>query len=59
MTSVTNQLDITSSFWMYEWKKSLLDDDKQPEEYEQIKVDETYDYLPLGNCLIYDVYFCI
>ena len=44
---------------MYEWRKSLIDDDKQPEEYEEIKVDETYDYLPLGNCLIYDVYFCI
>ena len=32
---------------MYEWKKILFDDDKQSGEYEQTKVDETYDYLPL------------
>lgn len=33
-------------------EKLPLDDDKQPQEYKRIKVDETY-YLPQGKIFIY------
>ena len=36
-----------------------LHDVKEPDSNKEIKVDETYDYLPQGICLIYYVYFCI
>ena len=34
-----------------------LHDVKEPDSHKEIKVDETYDYLPQGICLIYYVCF--
>jgi hypothetical protein len=36
-----------------------LHDVKEPYSHKEIKVDETYDYLPQGICFIYYVYFRI
>ena len=36
-----------------------LHDVKEPDSNKEIKVDETYDYLPQGICLIYHVCFHI
>ena len=36
-----------------------LHDVKEPDSHKEIKLDETYDYLPQGICLIYHVCFRI
>ena len=57
---------LSASSPIYEFFESIvpesvlpLHDVKEPDSNKEIKVEEKYDYLQQGICLIYYVYFCI